>query len=52
MNDWILVEDGDVFEGDWSMLDDCFGLRDEDELEDWCNSNGWVYTITDRKTLH
>ena len=41
----ILVEDGDVFDGNWQQLDDCFGLRDEAELQSWCEAYGWSYTI-------
>ena len=47
--DWILVEGGDVFEGTWEQLEDCFGLTDENDLWDWCKSNAWKYTIEDRE---
>ena len=41
----ILIENGEVFDGDWQQLDDCFGLRDEGELAGFCESFKWEYTI-------
>ena len=44
--DLIKVEDGDIFEGTWEMLEDCFGLIDFEDLESWCSDWNYTYTIT------
>lgn len=45
MKERILVNGGEVFDGDWDQLDDCFGLRDEANLYDWCEYHGFCYWI-------
>jgi len=47
---WILIEDGDIFEGNEEQLDDCFGIGVE-ELARWCFSNNWKYKIIDSEEL-
>lgn len=31
MDEQILIEDGQVFDGSWEQLDDCFGLVNKNE---------------------
>ncbi len=47
---WIVVEGGDVFEGDEEQFDDCFGMTasrpiPEELIRDFCKSQGWSVTI-------
>ena len=40
----ILIENGDVFEGDEESLMDCFGIT-IDELQEFCSDYQWKYSI-------
>jgi len=44
MTDRIIIEGGDVFEGTWEQLADCFGIS-SDSLECWCSQEKWSYQI-------
>jgi len=44
MTDKILIEGGDVFDGTWEQLADCFGIS-PDSLECWCSKQNWSYQI-------
>ena len=44
MTDKILIEAGDVFDGDWNQLADCFGIC-PDTLEAWCQAENYSYQI-------
>ena len=46
---WILINNGEIFEGDEQMLLDCFGIT-VDQLEVFCNIDlpGSSFTITER----
>ena len=44
MTDKILIEGGDVFDGDWNQLADCFGIC-PDTLESWCQFENFSYQI-------
>jgi hypothetical protein len=47
---WIVVEDGNIFEGDESMWADCFfSNADAGVIIDFCDSQGWKVKITDVK---
>ncbi len=48
---WIIIEDGEIFEGDISQLDDVFGvtLTSEDDVRDFCESEGWKVKIYSRQ---
>ena len=45
--DKILIENGDVFDGDWDQLNDCFGISEQFELEIFCMFHSWSFTITE-----
>lgn len=43
---WILVENGDIFEGTREQFMDCFFSNAYDEvIKDWCFDNGWKLII-------
>ena len=52
MNDeCILIEGGDVFEGNWPMLRDCFGIYDIETLYAFCAHEKWEFEIKREKEL-
>lgn len=47
---WIVVEDGEVFEGDELHWADCFFTNvSEETVRDFCASNGWKVRFEDKK---
>jgi predicted nuclease of predicted toxin-antitoxin system len=47
---WIIVEDGEVFEGDELHWEDCFFTNaTETEIRKFCRENGWKVVIQDQK---
>jgi hypothetical protein len=43
---WILVENGDMFEGTREQFQNCFFTNAYDsEIEDWCRQEGWSLKI-------
>jgi hypothetical protein len=45
---WIVVEDGNVFEGDETHWADCFFSNVSEELvRDFCEREGWKVEISD-----
>lgn len=45
---WIIIEDGEVFEGDAEQLADVFGIGIE-EVYDFCEREGWRVRVYDRQ---
>ena len=46
LDTWIVVEDGDIFEGTRSQFVDCFFSNADDvEIINWCAENGWKLKI-------
>jgi len=43
-DDYVKVNNGDVFAGSWDMLEDCFGIT-AGTIEDWCKFNGYCYSV-------
>jgi hypothetical protein len=47
---WIVVEDGEVFEGDENHWADCFFTNvSEDTVRIFCEFHGWKVEIRDKK---
>jgi hypothetical protein len=47
---WIVVEDGDIFEGDENHWADCFFTNvSADTVLGFCEANGWKVKISDAK---
>lgn len=45
---WIIVEDGEVFEGNEKHWGDCFFSNvNEEAIRNFCESHGWKVTISD-----
>jgi hypothetical protein len=43
---WIIVENGDIFEGTREQFMDCFFSNgDDEEIIDWCFDNGYKLKI-------
>lgn len=43
---WIIVENGDMFEGTREQFANCFFTNaDDEEITDWCFDNDWKLTI-------
>lgn len=46
LESYIIVEDGDVFQGTREQFMDCFfSNADDGEIKDWCFDNGWTLSI-------
>lgn len=43
-NDWILIDNGDTFEGTWEQVADCFGITGR-TFEAWCEFNNMEFSI-------
>lgn len=52
VNDKILVNGGEVFEGSWEQLDDCFGIQNVNDLNDWCQLHGFTYVVVEEHTMN
>lgn len=53
---WIIVEGGDVFEGDEEQFDDCFGISaqrplDPDLIRNFCAQMQWRVEILDKRPV-
>ena len=45
---WIVVENGDMFEGTREQFMDCFfSNANDEEIKSWCFDNGWKLKIGD-----
>jgi hypothetical protein len=43
---WIVIENGDIFEGTREQFMNCFfSNADDEEIKNWCFSNGWKLEI-------
>ena len=51
MEDLILIDGGEVFEGSWAQLADCFGIMDEHNLCGFCEVHDCVFEIK-QPTVH
>ena len=51
MEDLILIDGGEMFEGSWAQLADCFGIMDEHNLRGFCEVNDCEFEIK-RPVLH
>lgn len=50
--DWIIVENGDMFEGTREQFADCyFSNADNHNIIEWCEENEWSLTINGEKFL-
>lgn len=46
--DWIVVENGDIFEGTREQFMNCFfSNANDEEIKDWCFDYGWKLKIND-----
>lgn len=46
MKTWIIIENGDIFEGTREQFMDCFFSNASDEqIKDWCSFYGWKFKI-------
>lgn len=53
LNTWIIVENGDMFEGTREQFMDCFFSNAyDDKIKDWCTQNGWKLKIGDEIILY
>ena len=43
-DNYVKVNNGDVFVGSWDMLEDCFGIT-SDTITDWCRDNDYIYSV-------
>lgn len=47
---WIIVEGGDIFEGDENHWANCFFTNvSEETVRDFCESEGWKVEILDQR---
>jgi len=44
-DDYVKVNNGDVFAGSWDMLEDCFGIT-VDSIIQWCRDNDYTFAVT------
>ncbi len=47
----ILIEGGDMFEGNWAMLADCFGITDIETLYAFCSHEKYEFEIKPEREL-
>lgn len=47
----LLIDGGDMFEGTYEQLADCFGIT-IDTVDRWCDDNGYVLTVIETKIRH
>jgi len=43
-DNYVKVNNGDIFAGTWDMLEDCFGIT-SDTINQWCQDNGYHYSV-------
>ncbi len=49
---WIIVENGDMFEGTREQFMDCFfSNANDEEIKNWCLENAWNLTIDGKVIL-
>ena len=52
LDSWILVDNGDMFEGTREQFMDCyFSNADDYQITEWCRENEWSLTIDNIKIL-
>lgn len=47
---WIVIENGEIFEGDENHFADCFFTNvSEETVRGWCAGHGWKVEIREKK---
>lgn len=47
----ILIEGGDMFEGNWAMLQDCFGIYNIETLYAFCQNGKYEFEVKPEREM-